>query len=449
MESMTPNMLLGSLAALEPVVSTGEISREIAQQIVFARGALERAQYRDAVIETLSEVIAAYTGAKPDIWAARAVSLEGRRDLTPVVIAIWDSGTDVTLFQGRLFTNEKEIAGNGRDDDGNGFIDDVHGIGYDARHRKMTKLLVPLSHDAQQEARFRGFSQGYGDMKAGISSPEAAELRRVISSLRPEEARAFNEGLAEYDDYVHGTHVAGIAVAGNPAARILTICFEVDGYKPVPTLPTLELVQAEARKFREISAYLRTSGARIANLSFGYGVEDFESALERNHAGGSADDRRALAQRMFDVFAGALREAIASAPDVLFLTAAGNTNTNNQFTALVPASFDLPNLLTVGAVDQSGDEATFTSYGKVDLYANGVGVPSVVPGGAVLRASGTSMAAPQVANLAAKLLAMKPDLTVTQLKDLILRGTEEKSITPEKRIRLLNPQRSMQLLLER
>ena len=80
----------------------------------------------------------------------------------------------------------------------------------------------------------------------------------------------------------------------------------------------------------------------------------------------------------------------------------------------------LPNLLTVGAVDKAGDEASFTSYGPtVKVHANGYQVESVIPGGEKLAESGTSMASPQVVNLAAKILAVNPKLTPAQVIALI------------------------------
>ena len=81
----------------------------------------------------------------------------------------------------------------------------------------------------------------------------------------------------------------------------------------------------------------------------------------------------------------------------------------------MPASLRAPNLITVGAVDQAGDPTTFTSYGAtVVVYADGFRVPSVVPGGRAMRFSGTSMASPNVVNLAAKLLALDPALSPAQ-----------------------------------
>jgi subtilisin family serine protease len=133
---------------------------------------------------------------------------------------------------------------------------------------------------------------------------------------------------------------------------------------------------------------------------------------------------------------------------VLFVVAAGNADSDNRFIEMIPASLELPNLLTVGAVDRAGRQAPFTSYGRVDLYANGVDVESVLPGGERMPGSGTSMAAPQVANLAAKLLALDPDLETDILRELILDGTNEHTVGEGRTIRLLNPARSLELLRE-
>ena len=74
-------------------------------------------------------------------------------------------------------------------------------------------------------------------------------------------------------------------------------------------------------------------------------------------------------------------------------------------------------------MDQAGDEASFTSYGPtVRVDADGYEVESVVPGGAKVRLSGTSMASPNVVNLAAKLLALDPKLTPEQTIRLIVGG---------------------------
>ncbi|HEY4217102.1 MAG TPA: S8 family serine peptidase [Gemmatimonadaceae bacterium] len=67
----------------------------------------------------------------PGISANRAMSelLAGQKPKRTVLVAIIDNGIDTAQvdLKANLWTNPKEIAGNGKDDDGNGFVDDVHG----------------------------------------------------------------------------------------------------------------------------------------------------------------------------------------------------------------------------------------------------------------------------------------------------------------------------------
>ncbi|HSU44923.1 MAG TPA: S8 family serine peptidase, partial [Casimicrobiaceae bacterium] len=148
-----------------------------------------------------------------------------------------------------------------------------------------------------------------------------------------------------------------------------------------------------------------------------------------------------IARDYFDIQKDALTKAFASAPDILFVTAAGNSNEDASFTEDIPAGISAPNLITVGAVDKAGDEASFTSYGPtVVVDANGYQVDSVIPGGDKLAESGTSMASPQVANLAAKILAVNPKLAPAQVIALI-RDTADK--TPDGRRTLINPKKAV------
>ena len=137
----------------------------------------------------------------------------------------------------------------------------------------------------------------------------------------------------------------------------------------------------------------------------------------------------------------ALKNAMAAAPEILFVAAAGNSGNDASFNEAYPASIVLPNLITVGAVDKAGDEAAFTSYGPtVVVHANGYQVESFVPGGARVALSGTSMAAPQVANLAAKMMAVKPELTSAETI-AIIKNTAEK--TTDGRRTLIHPAKAM------
>jgi subtilisin family serine protease len=83
----------------------------------------------------------------------------------------------------------------------------------------------------------------------------------------------------------------------------------------------------------------------------------------------------------------------------------------------------------------------------VQVYANGFEVESYVPGGQRLKLSGTSMSSPNVANLAGKILAAKPELTPAEVIALIKKG-----VTPvpeaKKSIPLIDPKRTLSLLKE-
>ena len=71
-----------------------------------------------------------------------------------------------------------------------------------------------------------------------------------------------------------------------------------------------------------------------------------------------------------------------------------------------------------------------------------------MPGGYEVALSGTSMVTPQVANLAAKLLALKPALTVAELRRAIIQTADEKNIGPQKRIKLLDPKAALELIVK-
>ena len=81
---------------------------------------------------------------------------------------------------------------------------------------------------------------------------------------------------------------------------------------------------------------------------------------------------------------------------------------------------------------------------NVKVYANGFQVPSFVPGGQTMKMSGTSMASPNVCNLAAKLFTLRPELTPTEVVGLIEDNADPHAKSPE--ILLMNPKASVAAL---
>jgi hypothetical protein len=127
-------------------------------------------------------------------------------------------------------------------------------------------------------------------------------------------------------------------------------------------------------------------------------------------------------------FSQAMIDAInyAGANGAVFVTAAGNDSSDNDFVATYPASYHLPSELVVAAVDRNGNLASFSNYGAstVDIAAPGVGIFSTVVGGYAVY-DGTSMSTPYVAGTVALLAGLHPTLTAAQLVYLV-RATAKK-----------------------
>ncbi|HET8775062.1 MAG TPA: S8 family serine peptidase, partial [Thermoanaerobaculia bacterium] len=373
-----------------------------------------------------------------DIWKPRSVSLDGAANLKPVIVAVWDSGTDVPVLPAtNRFVNARESF-DGKDNDGNGYIDDVHGIGYDlgATAKSAGTLADPAGKIKGDVKRLQRLTKGSLDLQASIQSEEAAELQKAIASLQRDQVKAFVEELTFYTQYFHGTHVAGIVAEGNPAAKILGARMTYP-HTQLPPPYTMEKARFMAQMYRDTVGYFKAQGVRVVNMSWRYDAASIEGSLAVNGIGGNDEQRKKLAHEMFEIEKRALHDAIQGAPGILFVCGSGNENNSADFSEYIPASLNLPNLVTVGAVDSAGRKTTFTTEGaSVDFYANGFEVESYVPGGDRMKVSGTSMSSPQVANLAAKLLAVDPSLTPAKVIALIREGAEDKLIHPARTLAL-------------
>jgi CubicO group peptidase (beta-lactamase class C family) len=213
--------------------------------------------------------------------------------------------------------------------------------------------------------------------------------------------------------------VADIAIAGNQQAEIVIARMEWwHGNPPVPCWSE-ELANREAASIHDLMTFLKESGARVVNMSWGRAKTSYLGNLKTCFPDMSDSARQRLAQYTVDTIRNVLRAGMANAPNILFVGAAGNAG--SKLTAADQATrFTLANFILVGAVDQEGDLADFTNTGaEVTLYANGERVPVRLPGGTISYPSGTSMATPNVANAAAKMLAVNPRLTGAELRTIL------------------------------
>lgn len=256
-----------------------------------------------------------------------------------VVVAVLDTGIDAGHpdLAGNLWTNGAEVPANGIDDDGNGFVDDVHGI------------------DAISMT---------GDL---------------------------------YDGNGHGTHVAGtIAARLDNGAGIV-------GVAPRCRIMALKFLDSSGSGYSSDALvcleYALAHGVRISNNSWGGGG-----------------------------FSRALYDGIARAGESghLFVAAAGNSAVSLDANPSYPAGYDLENIVSVGASNRSEAVAGYSNYGpqSVDLFAPGSAILSCLPNGGYGFLSGTSMAAPHVAGVAALLETQDPGKGSAALKARLMSSVE-------------------------
>jgi cell wall-associated protease len=214
----------------------------------------------------------------------------------------------------------------------------------------------------------------------------------------------------------HGTHVAGIiGAARNNGIGINGVAdnVEIMALKVVGNIRELR-----DRNLADAIYYAVDNGALIINLSFGKQY---------------SWDKRAVDN--------AVKYAVKH--DVLIIHGAGNSGQNLDVTEYYPNPVYKDNggradaWIEVGASGFKDDEtllAAFSNYGKgrVDVFAPGVKIYSTIPGSKYDTWSGTSMAAPVVAGLAALIRGYYPKLTAVQVKEIIMKSVVKKDILKEK-----------------
>ncbi|MEO6334465.1 MAG: S8 family serine peptidase [Pyrinomonadaceae bacterium] len=205
------------------------------------------------------------------------------------------------------------------------------------------------------------------------------------------------------DDNGHGTHCAGVIGAeGDNGEGIAGINWNVS------IMPL---------KFLGRGGFGTTKNA----------IESINYAIDRKQKG--VNVRVINASWGSTSYSRALEDAIRAAGEegILFVAAAGNNGSDNDRRAHYPSNYDLPNVISVAALDRTDSMTSFSNYGikSVHIAAPGRDIVSTWLGNAYREASGTSMAAPHVSGVAALILASEPNMSVAKLRERIL-GTVDK-----------------------
>lgn len=201
-----------------------------------------------------------------------------------------------------------------------------------------------------------------------------------------------NPDLPPKDDVGHGTHVAGVISAlVNNRLGIAGMTW-TGRIMPVKVLD--ETGAGSTYAVAQGIIWAVDNGAKVINMSLGnYADSDF------------------------------LHEAIRYAfdHDVVLVAASGNDNTNQPS---YPAYY--PEVFAVAASDTDKNKAPFSNYGDyIDIAAPGVNIPSTYPTNQYAALSGTSMASPHVASLAALIRSVNPSLRNTEVMELIQRTADD------------------------
>lgn len=447
--------------------------------------------------------------------------LAGKKGQT-VIVAVIDSGVDAEHedLKSIMWVNADEIPGNGKDDDNNGYVDDIHGWnfigGADGRNvnqdtYEITRLYAKYKkyfegkdatklpkkekamyeeyqaikteiEEKQQELEgnvtlYQGLLDGVKALKTALGKDEVSKedlenfetedpaLIQALGVLKNVLANGGNlseveeqlqgavdyfQGQFEYgnnpdfdprsivgDNYndsseryygnndvkgpdaSHGTHVAGIIAAarGNDLG--------VKGVADNVRIMSVRAVPDGDERDKDVAnaiLYAVDNGASIINMSFGKGYSWDKGVVDK-----------------------AVKYALKH--DVLLVHAAGNSAQDNDTQSNFPndefakkglfGPKEAANWLEVGALSWKGGEnaaANFSNYGKkkVDVFAPGVDILSTTPDQGYESFSGTSMASPVTAGVAAVLRSYFPELSAEQVKEVIMASTEATDVKVKK-----------------
>jgi subtilisin family serine protease len=409
-----------------------------------------------------------------------------------VVVGVIDSGTDLTHedLVANAWINPKEVAGNGIDDDKNGFIDDINGWNFlGSIYKENTELnriiANPSIADTETVTRAKEAydktvkqaemnKQRYGQMLAAVSGADKIIQAHLDKTTYTQEdvsgITATEPNIVQSVAVANQMYGFGLASLQQAIDELSGLVESADNLLSGDAIKNnYRTVLGDDENTMEITVYGDNKvGNTIPSEAHGSHVSGIIGAVRNNETGmnGVANNVKIMAVRAVpdgdeydkDV-ALAIRYAVdngakvlntsfgkayspkkewvwdaiqyAASKDVLIVNAAGNDGKNIDVELTFPNdSKDLKteisdNVITIGAMSSSYNEnlpANFSNYGKinVDVFAPGVQIYSTTPGNEYQKFSGTSMAAPSTAGVAALIRSYYPKLTASQVKHILM-----------------------------
>lgn len=354
-------------------------------------------------------------------------------------IAVIDSGLDTKHVEltNNIWTNTLEEM-DGRDNDGNGYQDDIYGWNF----AEQNNVLVDYKYESTYLPDVFKFFDVQSRLLLGTATAEDREW--IQQAVQNKELIA---NLNKFGNFVHGTHVAGIAVAGtqNKALGIKLIPTEVKPFihalsvqgaqKNLKSGVRMRLLKEglkllagqQMNMLEEIALYAHGHKADVANGSFGTGYAQaqmiaglaFKAIFFRDATPAELDE---VARFFMDTLLTEGQRMVKAAPNTLFVFAAGNDGTNNDELPTSPTNIKADNVVSVAATYDVQFLAPFSNYGikMVDVAAPGMLIDSQIPLDRRLSISGTSQAAPFVAKIAGMIKDANPALTPGEIKKILI-----------------------------
>lgn len=446
------------------------------KSISLAENDLKRWSHLDLVKDTIPGM---------SVDKAYAELLKGKKSTT-VIVGIVDSGVDIRHedLQGVIWENPKEIAGNGIDDDNNGYIDDVNGWNFlgdsNDEQLEMTRIVKmgPGTPDydkakAQLDEELAGIMQTKQQIDMVVGADKAVKEFLKKDNFTLEDVKAIettDESLTQYKamftqilsgqskedfdkriqsgvDYVYGqlnynlnVDFDGRAVVGdNPNDINDTKYGNNNVIGPVPmdakhgthVAGIVAQVRGNGKGGDGVATDVKIMAVRAVPNGDEY---DKDIALGIRYA---VDNGAKVINGSFGKYYSPHKEWVqdalkyAAKKDVLVIFAAGNDSKDLDVVNKYPSdSYDgakeiSNNVLIIGALAPSYDAkmvAGFSNYGtkNVDIFAPGVKIYATTPDQTYEYLAGTSMASPNVAGVAALIRSYYPKLSAAQVKQIIM-----------------------------
>lgn len=406
---------------------------------------------------------------------------------TKVIVSVIDSGVDINHedLKSVIWTNKKEIPNNGKDDDKNGFIDDVHGWNFlgDSNNENLELVRIVKKGDDGSEIYKKALADYTEKYKDILESKENVDIllnadkavreslknasytleqlkdmpsvkfelynaKRIMVSFATQKGVEFHDDLKAAKDYVYDQIDYNLNKDFNGRKIVGDNPDDIKDKKYGNNV-----VYSKDRKDSLHGTHVAGIIAQVRNNGIGGdGVaNNIEIMPVRAVPNGDEYDKDvALAIRYsvdngakvingsfgkdYSPNAGWVYDAIkyAESKDVLIIHAAGNDSKNiddqpNFPSDEVNGAEIADNLLTIGALNyEYGGNlvANFSNYGKknVDVFAPGVKIYATVPGNKYKYLQGTSMASPNTAGVAALIRSYFPNLKAAQVKKIIMQS---------------------------